>query len=675
MNFSRTFGVYALALSIFSCQPSQENAPEMKLKVGDYSTYPTYTPTDLGITYTTDHSTLRVWAPSASEVKVRLYKEALHGSPLSTHSMKKDVQGTWAIQLEGNQHGIYYTIQTKVENEWQPETPDPYATAAGTNGKRACILDLSKTNPQGWAEDQKPKLASKSDIILYELHVRDLSIHPQSGIEQKGKFLGLTETGTKGPNGVSTGLDHIKSLGITHVHLLPSFDYASIDESKLDSPAFNWGYDPVNYNVPEGSYSTDPSNAATRIKEFKQLVKTLHANGLRVIMDVVYNHTFSGEDSPLNRTVPGYYYRQNEDGSFSNASGCGNETASERSMMRKYMIESLKFWVEEYHIDGFRFDLMAIHDMETMNQISQELHAIEPSIFLYGEGWTAGSSPLPAAQQASKKDTYKLDRIAAFSDDLRDGVKGSWHDIKSKGFATGSGNVENKEKVKFGIAGNIKHPQIDHSLMPYLPEPWAGQPTQAINYVSCHDNHTLWDRIAVSNEDEYDEEERTKMHLLSNTIVFTSQAIPFLHAGGEFLRTKGGEENSYNKPDAVNQLDWNRKSSNLAIVEFYQKLIALRKNHPAFRMPTQQLIQEHLQFEKVENPNIIAYSLIDHANGDTWKEIKVYFNGGDKQAQMSVPKGSWNIVLQGNQINEEGIGTFDGGMLDIPSFSAIILAQ
>ena len=662
--------IIGAAIVLISCQKTDENIQDMP---SSYDTYPTYQGSDLGVSYSPKKTTIKVWSPAAQEVKVKLYTQGLGGQNHEEHSMIKAPQGTWVLDLDGDRKGTFYTVQTKTDSQWNMEKPDPYAIAVGTNGERGCIIDISETDPDGWTEDQKPSLVSPTDVVIYELHVRDLSIHPSSGIQHRGKFLGLTETHTASPAGTITGLEHIRSLGVTHVHLLPSFDYASVDESKLDSAQFNWGYDPKNYNVPEGSYSTDPSDPKARIIEFKQMVKTLHEHGLRVVMDVVYNHTYSGDDSPLNQVVPGYYYRHTDDGNHSNASGCGNETASERPMMRKYMIQSLKHWVKEYHVDGFRFDLMAIHDIETMNQISRELNAIDPTIFLYGEGWTAGKSPLAVEDQALKKNTYRLDQIAAFSDDIRDGIKGAWHDVKQKGFASGDTSISKKENVKYGIIGGISHPQIDHSILPNVPKAWAGRPSQAINYVACHDNHTLWDRLLESNPDHSDEE-RIKMHLLSNTIVFTSQGIPFLHAGEEFLRTKYGEENSYNKPDAINQLDWDRKGKYQHIVDFYQKLIALRKNHPIFRMPSSDMINANLRFEEQNAPSLIVYSLNGTGIDDTWDEVYVSFNGSSSAQKLTLPAGTWRIVLEGQLIDEQGLKTVSGEVA-IPGFTAKIFVK
>ncbi|HET6769396.1 MAG TPA: type I pullulanase, partial [Chitinophagaceae bacterium] len=406
----KTLMVFAWLFNLFSA----------KAQKSIYDSYPFYKGNDLGLTFSSKNKIFKIWAPTAEQAQLIFYKEGVGGNPLATYPMTKKEGGVWEADLIGEFNSWFYTFKVMINGQWKDEVPDPYAKAVGVNGKRAMVVDLKETNPLGWEKDKSPLFENKTDAILYELHVRDASIADNSGVKNKGKFLGLTETGTKNAEGLSTGLDHIKELGITHVHLLPSYDFYSLDESKPDKAQYNWGYDPLNYNVPEGSYSTNPYDGITRIKEFKQLVQAFHQNGLSVVMDVVYNHTRLTEDSYFNQLVPGYYYRQTRDGKFSNATACGNETASERYMMRKFMLESVLYWVREYHIDGFRFDLMGVHDIETMNLISKELHKIKPDILLYGEGWTAGSSPLPDSLKALKKYAYKLDRIAVFSDDIRD---------------------------------------------------------------------------------------------------------------------------------------------------------------------------------------------------------------------------------------------------------------
>ncbi|WP_252936074.1 type I pullulanase [Roseivirga pacifica] len=634
--------------------------------------YPIYDGNDLGMTYTPASTQLKIWSPAAQSVKVKLYEKGDGDNLIDEFKMKRDKQGVWSYKLKGDHAGEYYTYQVQQNGQWLQEKPDLYAVAVGVNGQRSMIIDLKNTNPEGWEEDQKPALANYNDIIIYELQIRDVSISPNSGITQKGKYAGLVEAGTKSPEGLSTGLDHIKDLGVTHVHLLPTFDHRSIDETKLDEPQYNWGYDPLNYNVPEGSFSTDPYDGAVRIKEFKQMVKTLHENGIRVILDVVYNHTGQTEDSNFNQLVPDYYYRQNAEGGFSDASACGNETASERAMMRKYIIESVAYWAKEYHLDGFRFDLMGIHDIETMNEVSRTLREIDPSIFVYGEGWTAGSSPLPQEEQALKANTYKLEQVAAFSDDLRDGLKGSVFEETEGGFVSQTTGL--KESIKFGIVASTQHPQVNYDSVNYSNAPWAAEPYQTISYVSCHDNNTLWDKLLLSRPDA-SEAERIKMHKLAETIVLTSQGVPFIHAGMEMLRSKDGVENSYESPDSINQIDWSRKAQYKEVYEYYKGIIALRKAHPAFRMASTKDIQAHLEFLDYTGDNFIGYRLKDNANGDEWEEILVLLNGADTNRTISLPAGNWTLVADGSKVLESGIRKPSSKILTVPGITAYILKK
>ncbi len=638
--------------------------------VGPYIDYPSYSGADLGLTYGATASTFKVWAPSASQLRLKLYSNAIGNNLINTIYLDKTTEGVWEGIVTENLIGRYYTFQAEVLGEWKAEVPDPYAKAVGTNGLRGQVINFGKTNPSNWENDTRPFLEKFTDIIIYELHVRDLSIEKHSGIQHKGKFLGLTELNTKNAEDLSTGLDHIKSLGVTHIHLLPSYDFFTIDEGKPEENAYNWGYDPQNYNVPEGSYSTNPEDGAVRIREFKKLVQTLHQNGLRVILDVVYNHTGHTGASNFNQLVPGYYYRQDEKNGFSNASGCGNETASERPMMRKFMIDSVRYWAEEYHIDGFRFDLMGIHDITTMNQITEVLAEIDPTIFVYGEGWTGGDSPLSEEQRAVKKHMNQMKGIAAFSDDMRDAIKGQVFSPEDTGFASGKKGLE--ESIKFGIVAATTHSQIDYDKVDYSKTPWATQPIQTVNYASCHDNHTLWDRLLNSQPDITDAD-RVKMHILANTIVLTSQGIPFLHAGVEMLRTKNGIENSYKSPDSINQIDWSRKSKYLNVVKFYQQLILLRKNHPAFRMPTTEMIQENLFFLTIKESGVVAYLLKGAESKDAWKEILVVFNGSQEAKRIDIPKGQWMVALDGEDINEEGLYTIAGSYLVVDYSTAMLL--
>lgn len=591
----------------------------------DYSKYPVYTGTDLGINYSPQRSIFKIWAPTAEAAELKLYHAGSGNNTVGSFPMVKAGKGVWEVTVYTDQQNKFYTFKVKINGKWSDEVTDPYVKAVGVNGKRGAVVDMKTTNPAGWEKDRSPELRNPVDAVIYELHVRDASINKNSGIKHKGKFLGLTETGTKNAAGQATGLDHIRALGVTHVHLLPSFDYNSVDENDPDA-RYNWGYDPLHYNVPEGSYSTNPYDGAVRIKEFKQLIQSFHQQGIGVIMDVVYNHTALTETSNFNQLVPGYYYRQDKAGKFSNATACGNETASERPMFRKFMLESLLYWVKEYHVDGFRFDLMGVHDIETMNLISRELHKVKPGILLYGEGWTAGASPLPDSLRALKANAAKLDRIAVFSDDIRDGIKGSVFDHADKGFASGKPGME--QSIKFGITASCKHPQVDYSKVNYSKAPWAASPAQTVSYCECHDNHVLFDKLAISAK-EASTEQREQMQRLALSIVLTSQGISFLHAGTEFLRTKNGVENSYESPDSINALDWNLLTRNQEMNAYLQLLIKLRKEHPAFRLQTAAQIASLISFKEYLPGGGISYEINAAGAGDSWKKILVCFNNSD----------------------------------------------
>lgn len=668
LNLSRYCVILIICTVVMGCENNQASYKSFK-------DYPVYSGKDLGLTYSPDQTSFKIWSPTAKEIKLHLYDNGVEGDPLESHSMKKDEQGTWTLSLEGDHAGKFYTYQINVDGQWKSETPGPYAKAVGVNGTRAYVLNMNDTDPEGWEHDNRPSQRGDLDIIIYEIHIRDMSTHPSSGIVNKGKFLGLTETGTRSPEGEMTGVDHLKELGITHVHVLPMFDFRSIDETRLEENRFNWGYEPQNYNAPEGSYATDPYDPAIRIQELKSMIKSLHENGIRVIMDVVYNHTGFGDPESFNMSlaVPKYYYRYNKDGTLSDAAACGNETASERAMMRKYIIESVEYWVDEYHLDGFRFDLMGIHDLTTMKEISSRLKAVEPTIFIYGEGWKAGSSPIPDEDLALKMNIPKIKYVAAFSDEIRDGIKGSWNDWEEPGFV--SGNYKRKDGVKFGIVGGVEHHQINYGAINESKAPWALEPNQCIVYVSCHDNHTLYDKLKIVNP-EASEDVILKMHMLSNTIVLTSQGIPFLHAGVDFVRSKQGVENSYDSPDSINQLDWTRKTRYKREFEFYQKLIQLRKDHPAFRLSSKRRINKGLTFLEFEDEeNVIGYLLNGASVNDEWENIAVIFNGSAEMKDVNIPQNNWTVVLEGDQIDMRGIRRFMGSTVSVLSYSAIILTS
>lgn len=639
-----------------------------------FNQLPTYNGDDLELTVTPSTTSWRLWSPMAEEVRLFLYDKDRNTAPTDTIALEKAPQGTWTASVNRPLYGKFYTFQIKHNGKWLKETPGAWAKAVGTNGERAAIIDFSATNPEGWDSDRGPAVKNITDAVIYEMHHRDFSISPTSGIVNKGKFIALTEPATKSPLGDATGIDHLRELGVTHVHILPSYDHNSIDETNLATPQYNWGYDPLNYNAPEGSYSTNPADPSVRVKEMKEMVKALHDAGIGVVMDVVYNHTAKNDDSNFSLTAPGYYYRHRPDGTYSDASGCGNETASDRQQMRDFIVNSVKYWAKEYHIDGFRFDLMALHDIETMNQVAAALKEINPSIFVYGEGWTAGDSPLPIADRALKDNAYKMPQVAVFSDDIRDAVKGHYSDASDRGFATGKAG--NEETVKIGIVGATAHPQVDYSKGNNSKKAYASAPTQVINYVSCHDDLCLTDKLRKSMNDPAETDaDRQRADKLAQTIVFTSQGTPFMFAGEEVFRDKKGVHNSYCSPDSINAIDWTLKNKNADLYNYYRELIKLRKSHPAFRMTTAEDVARNLVFDRVKEPNLISYSLKNNANGDEWREIKVVFNGSKDARQVNIPKGEWKVIARDGRLEAEGFDTVKGGRISVEPTSALILAR
>jgi len=635
----------------------------------EFDKYPVYEGNDLGVFWSEDKTMVKVWAPSATRIFFRLYREGFGGDAEVEHYLEQRGNGIWLLELSGDWNGWYYTLQVRDNYGWLLEGPDIYARSTGINGRRGMIFNPAETNPEGWSADERVVPASPTDMVIYETHIRDFSMSPDSGIRHKGKYLGFTETGTKSPTGEKTGLNHLDELGVTHVHLLPVADFYTVDERK-EAPQYNWGYDPLNYNTPEGWYSTDPNDGRVRVRELKQLVKALHEQEIGVILDVVYNHTGLINESYFNQTVPGYFYRQKEDGGFSDASGCGNELASERAMVRKYIVDSVMYWASEYHIDGFRFDLMGVLDIETMNIIRKSLDTINPNIFLYGEGWTAGKSPLEKKRRATKRHTLKLDRIASFSDDMRDGLKGSAFDQFSTGFI--SGHTLQEERLKFSMVGAVKHDQIAYDYVESSKGPWANEAAQCINYVSCHDNFTLFDKLQYSCP-EASKAQIERMVRLALGIVLTSQGVPFLHAGSEMMRTKGGHHDSYRSPDLLNQIDWSRKHEFHNLFLFTQKCIELRRQHPAFRMSSAKMINEKMRFNGKYIPGIIQYELGDYANGDSWKSIQMLFNGNNYSVELEIPEANWLVIAEDGEINPNGMGRMTTGKVRIHPTSMMIL--
>ncbi len=637
-----------------------------------FNSFPAYDGSDLELTVTDNETRFRLWSPEAQDARVILYDTGRNTPAVDTIRMTRADHGTWTATVGRPLYGMFYTFSIKYDGRWLDETPGVWAKAAGVNGHRAAIIDFAGTNPEGWEADHGPRVENFTDVVLYEMHHRDFSIHPSSGIAHKGKFLALTEPATTNTYGDATGIDHLKELGVTHVHILPSYDYNSVDETNLPANQYNWGYDPYNYNTPEGSYSTDPTVPETRVREMKEMIKALHDAGIGVVMDVVYNHTAQNDDSNFSLTAPGYYYRHRPDGSYSDASGCGNETASERQQMQNFIVNSVKYWAKEYHIDGFRFDLMAIHDTETMNRVARELHEINPSIFVYGEGWTAGDSPLPVERRALKDNVSAMQGVAVFSDDIRDAIKGHYSNAADRGFATGKPG--NEETVKIGIVAATAHPQVDYSKGNNSKAPYATSPEMVVNYVSCHDDLTLTDKLNISLPDATPEQ-RQRAARLAQTLVFTSQGTPFMFAGEEVFRDKHGVHNSYKSPDSINAIDWDLKHANAGQFDYYRELIRLRKAHPAFRMTTAEDIARNIVFDEVEGTNLISYSIRNNANGDPWKEIRLVFNGSDTAREVRIPKGDWIVIARDGNINADGLGTIRGGKVSVEPVSALILAR
>ena len=606
--------------------------------------------------YTPEQTTFRLFAPdNAKTVKLRIYKAGHKGRPERTVTMERTAADTWTATVTGNLMGRFYTFDTG-----RGECAGIFAKAVGVNGQRAAIIDMDKTDPAGWNDDRRPVVKSPADLVIYEMHHRDYSIDASSGIANGGKFLALTD-----PKAIA----HLKELGVNAVHILPSFDYASVDETRLSTPQYNWGYDPVNYNVPDGSYSTDPYKPETRIREFKQMVQALHKAGIRVILDVVYNHTFNIDGSNFQRTYPDYFYRKTADGKYSDGSGCGNETASERDMMRRFMVESVLYWIDEYHIDGFRFDLMGCHDIETMNAIRKAVDEVDPTIFIYGEGWSAGSCALPTEQLGLKANMKAMPGIAAFSDELRDALRGPFSDDTKGAFLAGKRGEE--ESIKFGIAGAIEHPQVDMSKVNYSTEAWASQPTQMISYVSCHDDMCLTDRLRASIPG-ITTDELIRLDMLAQTAVLTSQGVPFILSGEEMLRDKKGVHNSYNSPDSINRLDWNNMERYPQVMDYYKNLTRLRRNHPAFRLGSADLVRRHLEFLPTQ-PGLVAFRLKDYAGRDDWRNIIVILNAAKQQRKVTIPQGNYTIVCHEGKIDENGLSTFSGSEATVSAQSALIL--
>lgn len=634
--------------------------------------YEVYEGNDLGAVYTPKMTRFKVWAPEAEAVKLNLYKEGEGDNLIEQCTMKKSRNGIFTFERQGDCNGIYYTY-TVVNHGDEQEAVDPYTKAAGVNGRRGMVINLEKTNPQGFELDEYRNLEHITDAIIYEGSVRDFTMDESSGVFHNGKFLGLTEANTTNHFGEATALDYISDLGITHVQILPAFDFETVDE-KNQKVQYNWGYDPDNYNVPEGSYAVNPYDGAVRVQEMKQMVLALHSRGIGVIMDVVFNHTYRRDDSNLQKIVPGYYYRSDETG-YTNGSGCGNEVASDRPMVQKLIIDSLIYWAKEYHIDGFRFDLMGVLDIDTMNVIAERLKEIRPDIYLYGEGWNGGPSSLAEEKRAFKASAKKMPGIGMFNDDIRDTIKGSVFYDDHLGFVNGGTHLENA--LRYGITGAVAHPQVDYDA--YGSKPWAKEPGQSINYVSCHDNYTLWDKLSVSCP-EASEEKKKAMNRLCAAIVFTSQGVPFIQAGEEFLRSKplpekkGFAENSYNMPDAVNSIKWDNIHEYPDMIAYYKGLMALRKAHPVFRMQSEAEMTQNLCFLSDTPENVVAYLLKGKGADDTPENILVIFNGNDEEILYNLPEGKWKILVDDKTAGADGKKNISA-KADVEPLSALVLEK
>ena len=616
------------------------------------------------VSYTPQQTTFRLFAPAnAKKVVVRIYKDGQGGKALKTIKMTlKD--GLWTATAAGDLMNKFYTFDMG-----RGECPGVFAKAVGVNGKRGAIIDVEKTFPEHWCCDLHPVIKSPADLVIYEMHHRDFSI-ARPDAKYPGKFLALTEP---------WAIEHLKTLGVNAVHILPSYDYGSVDETRLSDNKYNWGYDPVNYNVPEGGYSTNPYDPYCRIREFKEMVNALHEAGIAVILDVVYNHTYDIEHSNFQRTYPDYYYRKTADGQYSNGSGCGNETASDQPMMRRFMIESVKYWYNEYRVDGFRFDLMGCHDIETMNAIRAELNQLNPSILIYGEGWSAGQCALPNEKLGMKANIPQMPGIAAFSDEMRDALRGPFSDDTVSGWlgrlntnkpGQFTGDVE-VESLKFGIVGGISHPQVNIKKVNYSQKPWALEPTQMLAYVSCHDDMCLVDRLKASIP-KLKEDEMIRLDLLAQTVVFTSQGVPFMLSGEELLRTKQGVHNSFESPDSINQLDWRNKERYPQVFKYYSDLISLRRNHPAFRLGDANLVRKHLEF--LEAPSgVVAFMLKNYAGRDDWRNIIVILNPKREIVTVNIPKAMYTVVCKDGEINEDSTEKIFGRRTTVNPQSALIL--
>ena len=630
-----------LSVALLSCQHSANNSQKMEDEC----------------LYSSRQTQFAFWSNRAEQMEVRIYNDGNDANDaFETISLQKDTDDYWRATVSGDFIGKYYTVRSFQDGAWAPESPGVFAKAVSVNGKRAAIIDLAATNPKGWKSDRRPAMPDMTDIVVYETHLRDFTMSPNSGIEHRGKFLALTEEGTKTPDGLASGIEHLKELGITHLQILPIFDYGSIDETTLAKNRYNWGYDPINYNVPEGGYSLDPYDPSARIREAKSMIQALHKAGIRVIMDVVYNHTYNVMGCALGCVVPQYFYRMNEDGTYANGSGCGNETASDHAMMRQFMVESVCYWAREYHIDGFRFDLMGIHDQETMRQIRAALDEIDPTILTYGEGWAAMAPAYPNEELAMKQWTYKMPRVGAFSDDIRNALIGSPFDHE-RGFA--SGNPAGFKDVMRGLIG--------------CPE-WSGEPMQHVSYITCHDNYCLRDRIEVSATEET-EATKIRMNKLAQTAVLVSQGMAFIYGGEELFRTKLGIDNSFQSPDSINIIPWENKKIYYDLFKYYQQMIAIRRAHKGFRLGSAEAVKEHVEFLPADDESLIIYRVKNLDEIDRNKSLTVLLNGGEKAMKAEIPEGEYIVLARDGEADAFGLDVIQAKEVEVAPCSAMILAE
>jgi len=607
----------------------------------------------LGAAYNKTETIFRLWAPTATKVQLKLIE--VEKEKTEIYQMERKKQGVWQFTVHKDVEKFHYSFLVCVNLEWK-EAVDPYAVSVSINGNYGIIVDMNKTKMN---KPPLPPFDHPTDAIIYETHIRDFTIHRNSGITRKGTYLGAGELNTVGIDGTLTGLSYVKEFGITHIEFLPVHDFYGINEENPHQN-YNWGYNPLYFNAPEGSYSSNPTEPYTRINELKAMIHSFHSEGLRVIIDVVYNHVYIREQSSFEKIVPGYFFRFNEYGIPSNGTGVGNDFASERLMARKFILDSVDFWLREYEIDGFRFDLMGILDTQTMNDVRKKVDSIDSTVLIIGEGWDL-NTPLPIGNKANIHNQKSLPRISQFNDWFRDTVKGSTFNLYDRGYALG--NEYYFEVAKQVLAGSIGIDMKENGIF--------CSPIQSVNYVESHDNHTLWDKISVFTPI-ITSEIMQRYHRLATTIVLLAQGIPFLHSGQEFFRTKKGIGNSYSSPDEINQLDWDRKNQFSANVEYIKGMITIRKAHRAFRFHLRAQIVKHMKFLPLKKP-IIGYVLYDVGEYGSWKHIAVFLNPTENHQAVMLPKGDWHIIADNQFAGIDAKGNCENSMVLKPISSYVLV--